>query len=506
MPLSVAPIGHDISQMYASVFRRVAVLVLVLSAIPVAGRAQHAQTSAGALSAGSTTVDELAFVGAIPFDTIPAPNSAHGDTLTQKTEWVDQPPNLPRALGGIAVTNVLAIGINVLWRDEPSTHPGTWWDNIQGGGEWVTNPIRVNSFEHPWAGAAYYNVARANGLSFYAALPATAAGSLMWELFGEPRPPATNDVLTTTLGGVALGEPLRRLSLIVLDNQASGFNRFWRETVVFVFNPGLGLDRLSRGQLWSMGANPPPDRRPQVLAGQVEMGAVRLTPAGGSPAQPADAAILRFGLQYGDPFDGEKISPFSSFSGTLEMSSLSAVLTQLGARGIITAIGQKEGPTDRIVGVFLDFDYRWDGRVGFAEQSVGLGMLSRFGNERWRVKTDLSAEAVPLLASTDRWSTPETGRYYEFGSGLGGRAVAQLEHNGRRLVFGSLRAYWSVTLNGASSSKLIQIAEIEARTPPLGPLSLGANYRLYRQSSRYDDRRTGNESMSSFSIFLSSGG
>ena len=77
----------------------------------------------------------------------------------------------------------------------------------------------------------------------------------------------------------------------------------------------------------------------QVLAGQVEMGAVRLTPAGGSPAQPADAAILRFGLQYGDPFNGEKISPFSSFSGTVEMSSLSAVLTQLGARGIITAIG-----------------------------------------------------------------------------------------------------------------------------------------------------------------------
>jgi len=501
----VAVITHEIEQMYAFAFRRMAVLFIFWSAIPVAGLAQHAQTSAGALPADSPAADELAYVGAIAFDTIPVPGNAPGDTLTRNSEWVDQPPNVPRALGGIAVTNVLAIGINVLWRDEPSTHPGSWWDNIQGGWEWDTNPIRVNSFEHPWAGAVYYNVARANGLSFYAALPATAAGSLMWELFGEPRPPATNDVLTTTLGGIALGEPLRRLSLVVLDNQASGFNRIWRETVVFVFNPGLGLDRLSRGQLWSAGANSP-DRRPQALAGQVEMGAVRLTPAGGSPGQPADAAILRFGLQYGDPFDGEKVSPFSSFSGTMEMSSLSAVLTQLGARGIIASLGQRDGPTDKVVGVFLDFDYRWDGRVGFAEQSVGLGLLSRFGSERWRVKTDLSAEVVPLLASTDRWSTPATGRYYEFGSGLGGRAVAQLEHHGRRLVSGSLRAYWAVTLNGASSSKLIQIAEIEARTPPLGPLSLGANYRLYRQSSQYDDRRTGNESMSSFSIFLSSGG
>jgi hypothetical protein len=505
MPLSVAPTGHDIEQMYALVFPRVAVLFLVFCAIPAAGLAQLTPAPRGTYPDESGALDDLAFVGALPVDTISGSAAAPGDTLTRDSEWTDPVPNVPRALGGIAFTNVLAVGINVLWRDEPSTNPGSWWDNLQGGWEWDTNPIRVNSFEHPWAGAAYYNVARANGLSFYAAIPATAAGSVMWELFGEPRPPSTNDVLTTTLGGIALGEPLHRMSLIVLDNQASGFNRFWREAVVFVFNPGLGLDRLSRGQLWNKGANPP-GHNPQVLAGQVEMGAVRLTPGGGSPAQPADAAILRFGLQYGDPFNEEKISPFSSFSGTVEMSSLSAVLTQLGARGIITAIGKKEGPTDRVLGVFLDFDYRWDGRVGFAEQSLGLGLLSRFGDERWRVKTDLSAELVPLLASTDRWARPATERYYEFGSGLGGRAVAQLEHHGRRLVFGSLRAYWSATLDGASSSKLIQIAEIEARTPPIGPLSLGANYRLYRQSSRYDDRRTGNESMSSFSIFLSSGG
>lgn len=408
-------------------------------------------------------------------------------------------------MGGIAVTNVLAIGINVLWRDEPSTSPGSWWDNINGGWEWDTNPIRVNSFEHPWAGAVYYNVARANGLSFYAALPATAAGSLMWELFGEPRPPATNDLLTTTFGGVALGEPLRRMSEIVLDNQASGFDRFWREATVFVFNPGLGLDRLSRGQLWRAGPNPQ-DHRPSLLRGSFGFGAGRLAPADGSPGTDAEAALARFTLRYGDPFDGTDVSPFSSFDMTMELSSLSAVLTQLGARGMITPLGRKEGPTDRVVGLFLDFDYRWDGRVGFAEQSFGLGMLTQFGNERWRLQTDLSAELAPLIASTDRWATPAVGRYYDFGSGLGGRAVARLKHNGRQLLSGSLRAYWSVTLDGASENKLIQIAEVEARTPPLGPLWLGANFRLYRQSSDYGDRPTGEESMSSVSVFVSSGG
>ena len=497
--------AHNIVQRYAFVFRWIAVCLIVSLAIPAVGLAQQAQIPPGGTSGDSTTLDDLAFIDGTPVDTDSTSGLASVDTLTLDSEWVAPPTNVPRALGGIAIANVLAVGINVLWRDEPSTRPGSWWDNIQGGWEWDTNPIRVNYFEHPWAGAVYYNIARANGLSFYAALPATAAGSLFWELFGEPRPPATNDVITTTVGGIALGEPLRRLSLIVLDNQASGFNRFWREAAVFLFNPGLGLDRLSRGQMWRPGPNQP-DRRPGVLKGNIGMGAVRLEPAGGSLGIPADAALLRFGLQYGDPFDGEKVSPFSSFAGTMEMSSLSAVLTQLGARGIIASIGERDGPTDRVVGVFLDFDYRWDGRVGFAEQSIGLGLLSRFGNEQWRVKTDLSAEAVPLLASTDRFATSVSVRYYEFGSGLGGRAVAQLEHNGHRLLFGSLRAYWAATLAGASSSKLIQIAEFEARTPPLGPLSLGAGYRLYRQSSQYTNRSTGSESMSSFSVFLSSGG
>jgi hypothetical protein len=157
------------------------------------------------------------------------------------------------------------------------------------------------------------------------------------------------------------------------------------------------------------------------------------------------------------------------------------------------------------VGVFLDFDYRWDGRVGFAEQGIGLGMLSRFGTEEWRLTTDITAELLPLLATTDRRARDVSPRYYEFGSGLGGRAGARLSHRGVPILSGSLRAYWSVTLDGASSSKVVQLAELEARTPRLGSLSLGADLRLYRQSSSYDDLRSGHESMSSISLFVAYG-
>ena len=89
MPLSVAPIGYHIEQMCGFVFRRVAAPLLVLSAIPVAGRAQHAQTSTGMLPAASTSVDQLAYVAAIPFDTTSAPDNAPGDTLTQNKPHPD---------------------------------------------------------------------------------------------------------------------------------------------------------------------------------------------------------------------------------------------------------------------------------------------------------------------------------------------------------------------------------------------------------------------------------
>jgi hypothetical protein len=431
-----------------------------------------------------------------------APEADKGPGSPDLTAWQPPSPNLPRALVGVSAVNVLAIGINILWRDEPATNPGSWWDNINGGWEWDPNPIRVNSFEHPWAGAAYYNVSRANGLSVYASMPLTLAGSLMWELVGEPRPPSTNDLVTTTLGGVVLGEPLRLMSLELLDNQAAGLNRFLREATVFVFNPGLGLDRLTRGQSWASGANPPARGTVPIRTGAL-FGATRLTPGDDNPGEEADAGILRLDIEFGDPFATEDYATFSSFAGTVEFSSLSAVLTRLSVRGLLTPIGRRAVASDNVTGVFLDFDYRWDGRVGFALQSAGLGLLSRFGGDAWKLRTDLSGELVPLLASTDRWSREAIGRYYEFGTGLGVRAGAGLEHRQSMLLSASLRAYWTATLNGASSSKLVQLAEFEARSPALGPLSLGAALRLYRQNSRYDDRPSGSESMSSVSIFLS---
>lgn len=417
--------------------------------------------------------------------------------------WMPRKPAVARTLVEITFINAISAGINTIARDIVSPSPHTWWANIQGGWSWDPNDIRVNHIEHPWAGAAYFNSARANGISFWGAAPMALTGSLMWELFGEAKPPSTNDLLSTTLGGVAIGEPLQRLSMIMLDEESTGIDRLWRELAVFITNPGLGLNRLSRGQSWSRRQNSPL-HRPDAVRGGAAFGARQFTPSGGSTM---GTPVLSFSLDYGDPFAKGARTPFSWFSGTMElMTSSPDGLGTLTARGLLSAFGDDDGARRHVGGIFMDFDYRRDGVVEFAEQSFGVGLVSRVPlSGALRLATDVSAEAVPILAVRDLYGKPITGRRYDYGAGVGGRVLAGLEYRGRRFFSVTGRGYWGPTLNGASESKLVQLASAEVRLPLVWSLSAGAGYQLYRQVSTYSDRPTETQRVGSLSLFLSSG-
>jgi len=79
----------------------------------------------------------------------------------------------------------------------------------------------VNQFGHPYQGSTYFASARVNGFSFYESIPFTSVGSIMWEVFLEPEP-SINDLITTSVGGIALGEILHRLFLEVDSSQSIG--------------------------------------------------------------------------------------------------------------------------------------------------------------------------------------------------------------------------------------------------------------------------------------------
>ncbi len=441
-----------------------------------------------------------------PAATIPvATDSSRSGLAAPLPPWRPVKPAVVRTVATITFINLSAAIINTLAREITPASPGTWWQNVQGGWNWDSNDIRVNELEHPWAGAAYFNSGRANGLSFWGSAPMALTGSLMWELFGESKPPAINDVLSTSLTGIALGEPLHQLSILVLDEESTGLDRFWREAVVFLTNPGMGLGRLSRGQSWTRRQNPL-GRRPDILFGGMAVEARQYEWAdGGAPLR---TPVLSLTVEYGDPFAPGSPAPFAIFRAGMElMPSSPDGLGALNARGLLARFGAGDGSEGHMGGLFMGFDYRRDGAVEFAEQSFGVSRLSRSPlGGGFRLRTDVSAEAVPILAVQDPYTRTETRkRRYDFGAGAGARVLAELEYRGHRVLSAGGRVYWAPTLSGASGTKLVQLVGVEARLPPVLSLSPGAAYNLYIQRSTYETRPSETKRLSSLSLFLSTG-
>jgi len=122
--------------------------------------------------------------------------------------------------------------------------------NFTDGMVWDNDFFITNMFAHPYHGNLYFNAARTNGLNFWESAPYALGGSLMWEFLGETEPPAINDVIATTCGGIAIGEIAHRLSLTILNDNSRGLRRFLREAASAVINPIQGLHRIFSGDAW----------------------------------------------------------------------------------------------------------------------------------------------------------------------------------------------------------------------------------------------------------------
>lgn len=135
-------------------------------------------------------------------------------------------------------TNYSRISLNTITAN--ITHPPVW----------DTDKFSTNLLMHPYHGSMYFNGARLNGFDFYKSVPFSLGGSLMWEYFMENELPSINDLTATTLGGAALGEVAFRLSDNILDNRATGFNRFAREFIGGILSPSRFIQRVGTGKMW----------------------------------------------------------------------------------------------------------------------------------------------------------------------------------------------------------------------------------------------------------------
>ena len=193
--------------------------------------------------------------------------------------------------------------------------------NFTDGMVWDNDFFITNLFAHPYHGNLYFNAARSNGLSFWESAPYALGGSLMWEFLGETEPPAINDIIATTCGGIAIGEMTHRLSRTVLDDRDRGGSRFLREAAATIINPIQGLHRIFSGDAWRVRSDH--YRYHDFSKIPVDMSfsvGWRYLADNGALFRGIHAPYVNITLMYGTPVDGERhTTPYDFFD--LEMNA-----------------------------------------------------------------------------------------------------------------------------------------------------------------------------------------
>ena len=217
-----------------------------------------------------------------------------------------------RALFQTTMVNVFYELAN-LARGQVTAHitPKTWWHNMEQGWVWDLDDFTVNQIGHPYQGSNYFNTGRANGLSFWESAAVTAFGSATWEYYGETNFPSLNDLINTTLGGIALGEMFHRTAWLVRNTRATGRGRLWSEIGATALDPVTGVNRFLHGDS-SRVSDKPADMVPSNL---VASGALGVLWRGdeGNEFTASGQPYLEIDAMYGDPLRDAAEPPTTRF-------------------------------------------------------------------------------------------------------------------------------------------------------------------------------------------------
>ncbi len=312
--------------------------------------------------------------------------------------------------------------------------------NIKTGFVWDNDQFSTNLFAHPYHGGLYFNAARSNGLTFWESAPYALGGSLMWEVACETEPPAINDLMATTIGGIAIGEVTHRLSALVYDDRKRGWSRFWREFLGTVICPIGGLNRILSGDAWKVRNEyykyHDYDRLP--VHAQIGVG-YRYLADNNSLFRGEGTPYINVALDYGDPFNGEERKPYDYFSAdiTFGLSSNQPLVSSIHLLGRLWGAPVRTGNIQTEFGIFQHFNY-YDSqpvkngsslvpyRISEAA-SAGLGLICRFpsvGNLT-RLEQRIFVNGILLGGSlTDHYNVID--RDYNMGSGYSAKTSTLL--------------------------------------------------------------------------------
>jgi hypothetical protein len=295
-----------------------------------------------------------------------------------------------------------------------------------------------------------------------------------------------------------------RLGVMLRDNRATGFTRFWRELSGAIVDPMGAFNRLVHGEMARQFPNPD-ERFPSRFSVVGDLGYRHISAGAGVGGSDADQAIVSLSAVYGDPFAGEIRKPFDTF--WLEADVASAGVTRIEGRGVLKGweLGESTDRVRHILGVFQEYEYFDNESQVFAAQIFSVGLLSRYKvRPDLYVSTDVTAIVFPLAAiQTTDFLSPETGRSYDFAPGGGLRVAGRLYRKEWEIVRLGYGVAFAHTANGSSSSNTLQFFRASARLPLTRSLGVGAGYSWYSRKTTYSGFQEAPKTQSEWRLFVS---
>lgn len=421
---------------------------------------------------------------------MPGPSQA-AQTIQPDSLQIEEPTTNHGLLA--ANLGLLTVGV---WA--PSRILGTDWayigfntieQNMKTGFVWDHDDWAMNQWGHPLHGGQFFNAARTNGYDFWGSIPFTMVGSLAWEMFMEAEPPALNDLITTTAGGVYMGETAYRLSSMILDNTSRGSERTFRELGAFFVNPIRGFNRLVTGKTSRVCSNPE-DWRPSYLGGKISAGTNHVAD-GTDLSNSMPAYLLKGNFLYGDPFeDLADPDPFDYFSmrTALTLHGHFPLIHEVSGTGQIFGRKFDHGDNNRSIwGIYQDYDYL-DSRVyQFGSQSIGVGIFSLFNRKSpMMFLTGAQLNAVILGGSNVGFETAE-GREYNYTNGAKFKMFGMVDHKKYGTFAVRYWIYWFHTVSGVEGHEFVHFAQATLNPRIYKKWGLGLEYTYYLRNSYFDN-------------------
>lgn len=401
-------------------------------------------------------------------------------------------------------------GINLAGRvvDDPAAFevtPASIRRNLRSS--WVIDedPFQVNQIGHPYQGAMYHSIARSNGLNYWQAMAYTFAGSAFWEIFGETTTPSRNDQISTGIGGSFLGEPLHRISRLLIE-RSDNRPGVWRSLASIFAAPPTGLNQLLVG-------DPARSFKPDAVPFgdiRVQLGATAVTgeSLGSLAEKPPDQPHLALSMDYGYPGNNYRHErPFDYFR--IESNVSSEGLEQLSTRGLIVGSDYSSGRVAGIWGLYGHYDYFTpdDFRLSTTAFSFGTTLQSSLSDSVMLQSTALLGAGYAAARDLGK----NDGRDFHYGVAPQATANLRLITGNRAALDLTAREYFISGLGGFGTGQrdLVFVGDASFAIRLFGKNALGVTYQLAGRSSDYLELPNESRSRSRIGVFytfLGSGG